>query len=229
MINTIRISLSTLIFGFPAPIILAILINEVTALPFKKAVQTFTYLPHFISLVVICGMIRDFTSDSGFISVFLSYLSGKEPTTMLNNPSLFTPIYVLSDIWQSVGWSSIIYLAALVNIDTQLYEAAKIDGAGRWKQTLHVTLPGLMPTITIMFILRMGGILNVGYEKIILLYNPLTRSVADVISSYTYQVGLIDRNWSYSTAISFFNSVINLIFLYSANWMSRKFNESSLW
>ena len=227
--NTISISLLTLVFSFPAPIVLALMINEVKQLRYKKLVQTVSYLPHFISLVVVCGMIRDFTSDTGFITMMVSGLTGKAPESMLNNPKLFYPIYVLSDIWQGIGWGSIVYLAALSGIDMELYEAAAIDGAGRWRKMFHITIPGLLPTITIMFILRMGSILNVGYEKIILLYNSLTKPVAEVISTFTYQKGMIDRTWSYSTAVGLFNSAINIFFLVSANWLSKRFNETSLW
>jgi putative aldouronate transport system permease protein len=227
--NTFNISFATLIFGFPAPVILALMINELRAKYFKRAVQTVSYLPHFISLVVVCGMIRDFTGDKGIISIMAAALTGGEAVTMLNVPSLFVPVYVVSDIWQSVGWGSIIYLAALTGIDPQLYEAATIDGAGRLRQTLHITLPGIMPTISVMLILRMGGILNVGYEKIILLYNQLTWNVGEVISTYTYKRGLIDRDYSFSAAVGLFNSLINLIFLVGANTLSRKVNNVSLW
>jgi putative aldouronate transport system permease protein len=227
--NTFNISFATLIFGFPAPIILALLINELRLKFFKKTVQTVTYLPHFISLVVICGIIRDFTSDRGVVSVLLAGLTGGAPSAMLNNPGLFVPVYVISDIWQGVGWGSIIYLAALTGIDPQLYEAAAIDGARRWKQTLHITLPGIIPTVSIMLILRLGSILNVGYEKIILLYNPLTWNVGEVISTYTYKRGLVERNYSFSAAVGLFNSAVNLIFLVSANLISRKVNDVSLW
>lgn len=226
--NTMVISLSTILFGFPAPIILALLLNEIQNGVFKKTVQTITYMPHFISLVVVCGMILEFTRDSGFITHVL-HVFGFPLKTMMNDPKLFVPVYVISDIWQTVGWGSIIYLAALTGIDPQLYEAAEIDGAGRWKQMCHITLPGIMPTILIMLILRMGGIMNVGFEKIILLYNPATYPTADVISSYVYRMGLQNFQMSYATAVGLFNSVINFGFLIVSNWMSRKFNDSGLW
>ena len=184
--NTVVISVSTIIFGFPAPIILALLLNEVTNSKFKRVVQTISYIPHFISMVVICGMIKVFTADNGIIMDVLC-LFGVERQPLLNNASAFVPIYVISDIWQGVGWGTIIYLAALTNIDQSLYEAATIDGANRWQQTLHVTLPGIEPTIVIMLILRLGSILGIGYEKIILLYSPLTYDTADVISSFVYR------------------------------------------
>ena len=171
--NTLHISIATLVFSFPAPIILALLINELRINWFKRCVQTISYFPHFISLVVVCGMIKDFTLDTGLINDIIAFFGG-ERVTLLNQPSLFVPIYVISDIWQSVGWGSIIYLAALTGIDQQLYEAGRIDGAGKWKLMLHITLPGIVPTIITMLILRIGNIMSVGYEKIILLYNPMT-------------------------------------------------------
>ncbi|MCI9626727.1 MAG: sugar ABC transporter permease [Clostridia bacterium] len=226
--NTLIISLSTLIFGFPAPIILALLMNEIRCNLFKRTVQTLTYLPHFISLVVICGMIRDFTMDNGVITVFLSYF-GFPRETMLNKPNLFVPVYVISEIWQTVGWGSIVYLAALTGIDMELYEAAELDGAGRWKQTIHITLPSIIPTIMVMLILRMGSMLNVGYEKIILLYNEAIYSTSDVISSYVYRRGLLQNDYSFSTAVGLFNSVINFLLLIAANQISKRANDSSLW
>ena len=225
--NTIIISLSSIVFGFPAPIILALLINEIRRKSFMKTVQTVTYLPHFISLVVICGMIKTFTAADGLIgSLFARFTDGLD---MLNVSSYFVPIYVISDIWQGVGWGSIVYLAALTGIDQELYEACRIDGAGRWKQTLHVTLPGIMPTIVIMLILRMGSLLGVGFEKIILLYNANTYETADVISSYVYRRGLQEQAWSYSSAVGLVNSVINFILIIATNWFSRKVNDVSLW
>lgn len=226
--NTLVISLTTLVFGFPAPIILALMMNEIRCNWFKKTVQTLTYLPHFISLVVICGMIRTFTMNNGVITTLLSYF-GFAKETMLNKPELFVPIYVISEIWQTVGWGSIVYLAALTGIDMELYEAAEIDGAGRWKQTLHITLPSIAPTIVVMLILRMGSVLGVGYEKIILLYNEAIYSKADVISSYVYRRGLLQSDYSYSTAVGLFNSVINFVLVVAANQISKRASDSSLW
>lgn len=226
--NTIVISITNLIFGFPAPIILALLINEIRNKYFKSAVQSISYMPHFISLVVVCGMVKDFTSDTGVISYIVS-LFGGQATTLLNEAKNFVPVYVASDIWQTVGWGTIIYLAALTGIDQELYEAAQVDGAGKWKQTLHITIPGIMPTIIIMLVLRMGSMLSVGFEKIILLYNPAIYSTADVISSFVYRKGLQEFAFSYSAAVGLFNSVINFILLITANKLSKKFSESSLW
>lgn len=229
LINTLRISLSSLLFSFPMPIVLALLLNELRNARFAKIIQNFTYLPHFISLVVVCGMVKDFTRDTGIITQFLG-LFGMEPTNLLIQPKYFVPIYVISSIWQEVGWGSIIYLSALTGVDAELYEAASIDGAGKLRQTFHVTLPGIMPTIVTMLILRIGSILSVGYEKILLLANDATwRDVAEVISTYTYKQGLQGRQWSYSAAIGLFNSVINLIFICGANYFSRKLNDTALW
>ncbi|MDR1059648.1 MAG: ABC transporter permease subunit [Clostridiales bacterium] len=227
--NTFVISFYSIVLGFPAPIILALLINEVRRTWFKRSVQTITYLPHFISLVVVCGMIRDFTSNTGVISVFAAWLSGSRPITMLNEPGLFVPIYVSSGIWQEVGWGSIVYLSAISNIDPQLYEAAVVDGAGRFRQMLHVTLPALVPIILTLLILRMGSVLSVGYEKTILLVNPITTEAGEVISSYVYRRGLIDRSWSFASAVGLFNSVINLFFLIGTNYVSKKAGEVALW
>ncbi|SEN67039.1 sugar ABC transporter permease [Paenibacillus sp. OK076] len=226
--NTLLISLYTLVFEFPAPIILALLINEVRKRTFKRVVQTITYMPYFISLVVICGIITDFTNADGLINRLIMML-GYDGQAMLQKPELFRPIYVLSEIWQRIGWESIIYIAALMSIDLEQYEAAKIDGASLLKQMFHITLPGLLPIITIMFILRMGNMLNVGFEKIILLYNPVTYETADVISSFVYRKGLLEFGWSYSSAVGLFNSVINLVLLISANYISRRVSQNSLW
>ena len=226
--NTLLISLYQLVFGFPAPILLALLLNEVRTEIFKKSVQTITYLPHFISLVVVCGMIRDFTMSGGVINDLIVFFGGQR-TSLLQDPALFRSIYTISGIWQEIGWGSIIYLATLSGIDQELYEAASIDGAGRFKQALHVTLPGLMPTIIILLILRMGRMLSVGFEKIILLYNPATYETADVISTFVYRRGLQDLDWSFSSAVGLFNSVVNFALLIMANRMSRRMDKTSLW
>ncbi|MFF2909044.1 ABC transporter permease [Paenibacillus sp. NPDC057934] len=226
--NTIVISLYSLIFEFPAPIILALLINEVRSKSFKRVAQTITYMPYFISLVVICGIITDFTNADGIINSLFTYF-GYDGQAMLQKPELFRPIYILSEIWQRIGWESIIYIAALMSIDVEQYEAARMDGASRFKQMFYITLPGILPTISIMLILRMGNLLNVGFEKIILLYNPITYETADVISSFVYRKGLLEFGWSYSSAVGLFNSVINLALLVTANYVSRKVNKNSLW
>lgn len=226
--NTIVMSLASLIFGFPAPILLALLLNEVTNRHYKKFVQTVSYIPHFISLVVVCSMIKEFTMDSGIINDFLS-LFGFDRVTMLNEKQYFVPIYVISNIWQQIGWDSIIYLAALTGVSKELYEAAELDGAGKLKQVFYVTLPGILPTIITMLLLKIGNILNVGYEKVILLYNEATYETADVISSYVYRKGLQEFDWSFSTAVGLFNSVINFTLLIISNKISKKVSETSLW
>ncbi|MGI6671753.1 MAG: ABC transporter permease [Christensenellales bacterium] len=226
--NTLLINIKLLLFGFPIPIIFAILINEIRATNFRRTVQTISYLPHFISTMVICGMIIDFTRRDGIIPQILSVF-GVPQSNLLLQAENFHAIYVVSDIWQGMGWNSIIYIAAIMAIDPQLYEAAEIDGAKRFRKMVHVTLPGIMQTIIILLILRVGQIMSLGFEKIILLYNPNTYETADVISSYVYRKGLIDFNYSYSTAVGLFNSIINFAFLLFANTLSRKLNETSLW
>lgn len=226
--NTLAISVLNLVFCFPAPIILALLLNEVRNAKFKKVVQTITYIPHFISLVVVCGMVSQFCLSSGLINDIVEFFGGTR-VALLQNPKYYRTIYILSDIWQQVGWSSIIYLAALSGVDKNLYEAAELDGANKWRQTLHVTIPGILPIIVIQFILAVGNLMSVGYEKTILLYNPTTYSVADVISSYTYRMGLVNQDWGYSTAVGLFNSVVNCILLVFTNKMSKKLTENSLW
>lgn len=226
--NTVLISFYQLIFGFPAPLILALLLNEVKHSFFKRTVQTVTYMPHFISLVVICGIVKDFTSSEGIINDLLAWF-GAQRSTFLLEPELFRTIYVSTGIWQHIGWGTIIYLAALTGIDPEQYEAARIDGASRWKQMAHVTLPGIMPTIVILLILEVGKMMNVGFEKIILLYNPSTYETADVVSSYVYRVGLQDFNYSFSSAVGLFNSAVNFTLLIFSNWISKKVNDTSLW
>jgi putative aldouronate transport system permease protein len=226
--NTMLISVLNLIFGFPAPVILALLLNEVGNKLFKRSVQTVTYLPHFISLVVVAGIIRDFTASRGIINDIIVWLGGTRGA-LLQKPSLFRTIYISSEIWQHTGWGAIIYMAALAGIDQEQYEAAVIDGANRFRRLIHITIPGIMPTIVILFILRMGRMLSVGFEKIILLYNPAIYETADVISSFVYRRGLQEFDWSFSTAVDLFNSVINFILIVLANRISRKLNESSLW
>jgi len=226
--NTLVISVLELVLGFPAPIILAILLNEVKAKLFKSTVQTLTYLPHFISLVVICGILKDFTNSTGIINDIIVYFGGSR-SALLQNPALFRPIYIASGIWQQIGFDSIIYLAALTSIDTEQYEAASIDGAGRFVKMIHITIPGIMSTIIILLILRMGKMFNVGFEKIILLYNPSTYSTADVISSYVYRRGLQQFDYSFSSAVGLFNSMINFVLIILANKLSNKVNGSGLW
>ena len=226
--NTILLSLYGILFEFPMPIILALMINEVSGKIFKRTVQTISYLPHFISLVVVCGIIFDFTNSDGLINVILG-ATGPDAVNLLSKKEFFRAIYVVSDIWKNVGWGSIIYLSTLSGIDPNLYEAAAIDGAGRVKQLLHITLPSLIPIISVQLILRIGRMMSLGYEKVILLYNPLTYETADIISSFVYRVGLVETNYSLGAAVGVFNSVINLALLCFANWFSKSFVKESLW
>lgn len=228
--NTLTISIVSLLVTFPAPIILALLLNEVRCRKYKGVIQTLTYLPHFISLVVICSMVRLFVDQNGFITQILSgagLLDGN--VSLLSDKNLFVPIYVISGLWQTIGWSAIIYISALSGVDQELYEAARIDGANRWKQTLHITIPAIMMTIIMMFILKIGTVMSVGYEKIILLYNPGIYETADVISSYVYRKGLLESNWSFSAAVGLFNSVINLFLVLAANKITKKVTDMGLW
>jgi putative aldouronate transport system permease protein len=226
--NTLMINIWDLIFGFTAPIILALLLNEVTSNRFRRFVQTIVYLPHFISIVVISGLVLDLFAQNGLINDIVVSLGGTR-TAFMSESDYFQGIYVGSGIWQSVGWGSIIYLAALAGINPSLYEAARVDGAGRWQLMRHVTLPGLMPTIITLLILRIGQMMSVGFEKIILLYNPSTFETADVISTTVYRRGLLEANFGYGAAVGLFNAVIALALLVFANWLSKKYSGSSLW
>jgi len=227
--NTFLLGFYKLIFGFPAPIILALLLNELKHIVFKRFVQTVSYLPHFISNVVVASMVLMFLSPSSGIVNHLIQLFGMQPINFMVKPEMFRGIYVLSEIWQHTGWETIIYLAALTTIDPLLYEAAEIDGAGRWKKLFHITLPGLVPTIVILFILNIGNVLDIGFEKVFLLYNPAIYETSDIISTYVYRTGLGQGNFSYATAIDLFTGLISFIFIYSANMISRKIGENSLW
>lgn len=225
--NTLAISGLELLISFPATILFALLLNEIGSQKFKRTVQTISYMPHFISMVVVAGLIMDFCSSRGLVAQIVSFFTG-EAVNLLGKPEYWRPVYIISGLWKELGFGSIIYLAALSGVDQQLYEAAAIDGATRFKQTLHVTLPGIAPTIIIMLILKIGQIMSVGYEKTILLYNPQVYETADIISSYVYRKGLLEFNYGYSTAVGMFNSVINLILLVTANKISRKMTETSL-
>ncbi|CAM3337389.1 sugar ABC transporter permease [Occultella aeris] len=229
MRNTVVISVTTLVVGFIAPIALALLVNQVIGRSRKKFLQTATYLPHFISIVVIVGMLQVFLSPtSGLITRFLEGL-GITGVNFLGDPSAFVPVYVISEVWQHCGWNSIIYLAALASVDTQLYEAAKIDGAGRLSIVRHIDLPALIPTMIVLLILNMGGVLNAGFEKIFLMQNPLNLSVSEVISTYVYKIGILSNQFSYATAIGLFNTAINFVFLVVTNQIAKRVANTSLW
>lgn len=226
--NTLLLNLYNLLWGFPVPIILALALNEVRHMRFKKQVQTVSYLPHFISTVVICGMITNFLSSTGIINQIIRAFGG-ETVQFLLMPQYFRTIYIASGIWQSAGWGSIVYLAALTNVDQEILEAAMIDGANRWQRIRNVTLPSITPTISIMLIMQLGRLLNLGYEKILLLYNGSTYETADVISTYVYRRGLLGGDFSYGTAVGLFQSAVGLILLTIANKVSRRLSETSLW
>ena len=226
--NTFTINLLDILVGFPMPILLAVMMNALRSRRAKATLQTMMYLPYFISMIVICGIISDFCARDGIINDLIAAFGGQR-TGLLNEPAAFQPIYVLSNLWQMAGWNSIIYMAAMSAIDASLYDAAYVDGCGKLRQMWHVTLPGILPTIIIMLILRIGNMFTVGYEKIILLYNPMTYETADVISSYVYRRGIEESNFSYATAIGLFNSVLNCVFLFAANALSRRATEQSLW
>ena len=226
--NTLAISLLNLLFAFPAPIALALLLNEVRNKYFKKVVQTVTYLPHFISSVIICGMLTSFCLSTGLFNDIIEFFGGQR-IPLLQGTEYYRTIYIVSDIWQTIGWSSIIYLAALSGVDKNLYEAAQLDGANKWKQTWNITLPSILPTIMIQLILRIGTLMSVGYEKTLLIYNPTNYAVSDIISTYNFRMGLELGDWSYATAIGLFNSVVNCILLVMSNKLSKKYTENSLW
>lgn len=226
--NTLTINLLNLCIGFPAPIVLALMLNEMRSVAYKRLVQTVTYIPHFISLVVLCGLLIDFVSTDGAFTTVLTWF-GFQKTNLLGEARYFRSVYIGSHLWQHLGWNSIIYLSSLAAIDQDLYEAATIDGAGKLRQVWHITLPGITPTITILLILQIGSMMSVGYEKIILLYNPITYETADVVSSYVYRVGIEDADFARSTAVNLFNSIINFMLVVLANKASGMLTETSLW
>lgn len=226
--NTLMLGGLTLLFNFPLPIIFAILLNEVKINKFKKFVQTASYLPHFISTVIVAGMIMEILASNGIVNQLIEMITG-EKIIFMQSADWFRTIYVGSEVWQRTGWGAILYLAALTNIDPNLYEAAAIDGAGRLRQTWHVTIPGILPTVVTLLILNIGSFMNVGFEKILLLYNPLNYATSDVVSTYLYRIGLISNNFSYSTAIGLFQAIIGFVLVMSANMISKKVTDRSLW
>ncbi|GLX66787.1 ABC transporter permease [Paenibacillus glycanilyticus] len=229
MRNTFLISLATIIVGFPAPIILALILNQIRRKRFKNVMQTTVYLPHFISIIVLVGMMNVLMSpETGVIGYMMKGL-GLGHINLIASTNTFIPVYVLSDIWQHCGWNSIIYLAALSTVDPQLYDSAKIDGAGRMKMIRYVDLPALVPTIIILFILSMGNILSTGFEKIFLMQNSLNLPVSEVIATYVYKIGIISNQFSYASAIGLFNTLINFVFLFAMNAASKKMSNTSLY
>lgn len=229
LLNTLVLSLYNLAVGFPIPIIFALMINEIRSIFGKKLVQTVSYLPHFISVVVVVGFVAEILSPSGGVLNEIRKLFGHSAVNYIAEPRYFKHIYVISEMWQNMGWNAIIYIAALSGVDVQLYEAAQMDGAGKWQQMLNVTIPGIMPTIVITFILSVGNMLAIGHEKVLLLMNDLNKESADVISTYVYRLGIVDGNYSYSTAVGLFNSVVGLILISIANLVSSKLSDTSLW
>ncbi|WP_156761613.1 ABC transporter permease [Microbacterium karelineae] len=226
--NTIIIGALALIIVFPLPIVLALLLNEVRIRWFKKLVQTVSYLPHFMSIVIVASFVFELTSLDGSINAMVKAMGGS-PISFMQEADWFRAVYVVSEAWQTVGWGTILYLAALTTIDDQLYEASRIDGANRWQQTWHVTLPGIQPTMMVLLVLNIGQFMAVGFEKIFLLYNPLTYPTADVISTYVYRIGLTSGQPSYATAIGLFEALIGLVLVLGANLVSRRLSGSSLW
>jgi putative aldouronate transport system permease protein len=226
--NTLVIGVLTFLFCFPAPVILALLLNEVRVRWMKRAVQTISYMPHFLSVVVVAGIVLDIVATDGVLNQAVRAV-GHDPIPFIQQPGWFRTLYVSSEMWQTVGWGTVLYLAALTTIDSDLYEAARVDGASRWRQTWHVTLPGIRPTMITLLILNIGTFMAVGFEKILLLYNPLTYPTADVISTYLYRVGVQGGSFSYAAAIGLFESVIGLILVFSANTISRRTVGAGLW
>ncbi len=227
--NTLSLSVTSLIFSFPWPIILAISLNEVTNQKFKRSIQTFSYLPYFISTVVVVGIMHQILSPTtGVVNNIITFFGG-EAINFITQPKWFKPIYIISGIWSNIGYNSIIYLSALTTINPELYEASFIDGAGRWDKIYHITLPGILPVIIILFLLSLGSLINIGYEKAYLMQNSLNLSSSEIIGTYVYKQGLIDLKYSYSTAVGLFQSMLNFILITVANTISRKVADISLW
>lgn len=228
--NTLIINLSYLSFRFPLTLIFALLLNEIKNVRWKKFVQTVSYLPHFIAVVIVCGMVKELVSTSGPINAVIKAFGG-QAISFIQLPQWFVTIFVTSGVWQALGWGTILYLAAMSGINTELYDAARVDGANRFKQVWHITIPGILPTITTILILDIGSIVGSGgvFEKIMMLYNPMTQETADVISTYVYRMGVGSGNYSYATAVGLFEGVIGLILVTTANILSRKLTKSSLW
>lgn len=227
--NTLVISFMYLILGFPAPIILALMLNEVRHEPFKKTIQTITYLPHFLSMVVVAGLVQNVLSpSSGVVNAILG-LFGIDPIFFLGRNDCIRWVLTITAIWQEIGWGSIIYLAALAGVSNDLYEAATVDGASRWTQLWHVTIPSIMPIITIMFIMAVGKLLDAGFERVLLLYSPAVYESADIIDTFVYRKGLTELQYSFSTAVGLFKSVIAFVLIAGTNWAAKKMGQESLW
>lgn len=226
--NTVIISSYKILFVFPAPIVLALMLNELISVRFKRIVQTIIYLPHFISWVIISGIIINFLSINGGLVNEILQLFGGKPVQFLAEPQYFRSILVISELWKSVGWGTIIYIAAMAGINSELYEAALVDGAGKWKQTLHVTLPGMMPTIIVMFILALSGILNAGFDQVFVLYNGAVLEVGDILDTYVFRSGIQQASYSFATAVGLFKGIIGLILILLADRLFKKIGENGI-
>lgn len=229
LLNTLSLSTMSIVLNFPFPIIMALMVSQVRNKRFQRIAQTVTYMPHFISTVVMVGIIIMFLSPNSGLYGNLVRLFGGKPDNLMANPRLFRPIYVLTDMWQHSGWDSIIYIAALSAVDTQLYDAAMVDGAGRFKRIVHIDLPCILPTIVILLILRMGNVMSVGFEKAFLMQNTLNITTSEIISTYVYKIGLQKQQYSYSAAIDVFNIAINSVLLISVNAISKRVSDTGLW
>lgn len=227
--NTLKISMLKIVIGFPAPIIFALLLNEITRERFKRVVQTISYLPHFLSWVVVSGLVFQMVSPSYGLYGYICKILGIKAEVLLGDPNSFISILIISDLWKEVGYASVLYLAAIAGISSELYEAAKIDGANRSDQALYVTLPGILPTIAILFVLRLGGILDAGFDQIFNMYNPIVMKSVDVIDTYVFRIGLENFEYSFSTAVGLTKSVVALILVLSGNWIVSKLSETSIW
>lgn len=225
--NTFMVGVLDFLFSFPAPLIFALILNEVRKVRFKSVVQSISYLPHFIPLVVMVGIIFELFGSYGIINSLLSSL-GMEPISFFTKSEWFLPLYIGSGVWKTIGWGSIIYMGALTNIDSTLYEAADMDGANRWHKMWHVTLPSLRPTVVTLFILNAGGIMQVGFEKVFLMSSPATYEVSDVLSTYVYRQGILNSDFSYSAAVGLFNNIVALVFVLLANKIAKKLGEEGI-
>lgn len=227
--NTLAINLGCLLIGFPAPIILALVLNEINNLRFRKILQNITYIPYFLSIVVVVSMLKLFTDQRyGVINIFIQAL-GMKAIPLMESEYYFRPLYVLSNVWQNMGWNAIIYIAALAGVDTALYEAATVDGASRWQKIIHVSIPCILPTIVTMLILRIGQLMTIGFEKALLMQNDLNIGTSEIISTLVYKNGIQKGDYSYATAVGLMNSVVNLVLIVTANTVCRKTLDQSLW
>ena len=227
--NTVLVSFYQIIAGFPVPVLFALVLNQISHARYKKLIQTVTYIPHFISTVVLVGMMFLFFSPRVGIYASLARILDQTPINVMAEADLFRHLYVLSGIWQNTGFASIIFLAALTAISQDLYEAATIDGASKWQKIIHIDIPSIMPTVVILLILRTGRMMNVGFEKVFLMQNSLNSSTSEVISTFVYKSGLLNAQYSYSTAIGLFNNIINFLLLVFVNRIAKKFSQTSLW